>query len=118
MDAILGDLSRFWEHKHVRIRRQYYKAHVMAELMYATGMRIGEVLALKAEDVDFNNKTITVKQGKGGKERIAYLNGYAASVLKIYITEMKEVINVNKKSKEVFGIKCSKLPYHRYCTNT
>jgi site-specific recombinase XerD len=104
MDAILLDLSRFWEHKDVRERRQYYKAHVMAELMYATGMRMGEVLALKAEDVDFEAKTITVKQGKGGKERIAYLNDYAAMVLKIYAEEMKEVINMNKKSATIFGI--------------
>lgn len=104
MNQFLDILSRFWEHKQVRIKRMYYKSHVMAELMYATGMRISEVLHLKEEDIDFGGKTITVKEGKGGKSRTAYLNDYAVKVLLIYIEEMKEVINYNKKSPYIFGM--------------
>lgn len=106
MNDILEKLSRFWEQKYVRDKKVYYKAHVMAELMYATGLRIGEVMKLQREDVDFDNKTITVREGKGGKDRIAYLNDYASAVLKIYANEMKEIVNRNKKSKILFGISC------------
>ena len=66
----------------------YYKTHVMAELMYAIGMRISEVLHLKEENIDFEGKAITVREGKGGKSRIAYLNEYAAKVLLIYCEEI------------------------------
>jgi len=104
MNEFLEILSRFWEHDHVRERRMYYKTHVMAELMYATGMRISEVLNLKEEDIDFEEKVITVREGKGGKSRIAYLNEYAAKVLLIYCEEMKEVINFNKEKSYIFGV--------------
>lgn len=104
MNDILEELSRFWEQKQVRERRMYYKAHVMSELMYATGLRIGEVLKLQSDDIDFMGKTITVHHGKKEKERIAYLNDYAAQVLYIYIHEMREVINKNKRSPFIFGV--------------
>jgi site-specific recombinase XerD len=103
--AILEDLSRFWEHAGVTERRMYYKVHVMAELMYATGMRIGEALRLKASAVDFDARTVLVHDTKAGKERIAYLGEYAARVLRLYLSEMKEIVNVNKASDTIFGIK-------------
>ena len=61
MNKILKVLKEFWKRKHVREKRIYYKSHVMAELMYATGMRIGEVLSLKEEDIDYTQKVIHIK---------------------------------------------------------
>jgi len=104
MNEYLDYLSKFWEHKEVRARRIYYKIHVIAELQYATGLRISEVMDLESADIDFEQGLIKVRHGKGGKERIAYVNEYALKVLKIYITEMREVINVNKQSKKLFAV--------------
>jgi len=39
-------------------------------LLYSTGLRIGEALALNLQDVDMKNATIFVRQGKNRKERI------------------------------------------------
>lgn len=117
MNEILEDLGRFWERDTVREQRMYYRAHVMAELQYATGMRIKEVRELEAVDIDFERKTIKVKNGKGGKERTAYLDEYASKVLAIYVREMKESVNKNKGTMAIFGISAGatiEAVYHVY----
>jgi site-specific recombinase XerD len=42
-------------------------------LMYATGMRVSEVSRLRLRDIDFDRGGITVRQGKGRKDRIVML---------------------------------------------
>jgi integrase/recombinase XerD len=105
MNELLQDLGRFWKKKKLKAKKAWYKAHVLAEVMYASGMRIGEVLALKEEHIDFERKIIHVPKGKGDKERLVYLNEYAACVLKLYIQELRMLVNVNRGSERVFGIK-------------
>jgi integron integrase len=46
---------------------------LMAELIYGTGMRISECTQLRIKDIDFDGKTITVRSGKGGKDRVTLL---------------------------------------------
>lgn len=48
-------------------------ARLMAELMYGTGLRVGEAMALRVQDVDFGQRRISVRNGKGGKDRSALL---------------------------------------------
>ena len=42
---------------------------LLAQLLYGTGMRIAEVLHLRVKDIDFENSTVVVRCGKGGKDR-------------------------------------------------
>ena len=42
---------------------------LIAQLLYGTGMRLLEALRLRVQDVDFENHYITVRQGKGDKDR-------------------------------------------------
>lgn len=44
---------------------------VMIELMYACGLRVSELVSLKIDDVDFNNRSVKII-GKGNKERIVF----------------------------------------------
>ncbi|MGI9295287.1 MAG: integron integrase [Pseudomonadales bacterium] len=46
---------------------------LMAELIYGTGLRIGECVALRVKDIDFDNRQITVRAGKGNKDRATLL---------------------------------------------
>ena len=46
---------------------------VMGELLYGTGMRIIELIRLRVKDVDFERRMITVRDGKGQKDRVAIL---------------------------------------------
>ncbi len=41
--------------------------------MYGTGMRLMECIRLRAGDLDFGNRLIVVRNGKGGKDRIVPL---------------------------------------------
>ena len=44
-----------------------------AKLLYGTGMRLNEGLRLRVKDVDFDRRSIIVREGKGGKDRVVML---------------------------------------------
>jgi integron integrase len=46
---------------------------LMASLMYGAGLRLMEFLRLRVQNVDFSRNEITVRDGKGGKDRITML---------------------------------------------
>jgi integron integrase len=46
---------------------------LLAQLMYGTGLRIIEAVRLRVKDIDFERKLITVREGKGAKDRSALL---------------------------------------------
>jgi integron integrase len=48
---------------------------LVAALLYGSGLRVGEALALRIKDIDFRAGTITVRAGKGAKDRVAILPG-------------------------------------------
>lgn len=48
---------------------------LMADLIYGTGMRVNECVQLRIKDIDFDLKTITVRSGKGAKDRTTILPG-------------------------------------------
>jgi len=50
------------------------KRRLLVRFMLLTMLRISEVTSLKKENVDFNNNQIKVFNGKGGKNRVVFLN--------------------------------------------
>ena len=64
------------------------------ELLYGTGMRLNEVLSLRILDLDFDRNEITVRFGKGGKDRRVMLPKSLIPKLKEHI---KEVRNIHDK---------------------
>jgi integron integrase len=46
---------------------------LMVELLYGSGLRLQECLNLRVKDIDFNLQTLTVRQGKGDKDRVTLL---------------------------------------------
>ena len=64
---------------------------LIIEMLYATGVRVSELINIKYDDIDYNNKRIRVL-GKGNKERIVYFGDYALEAL-------KEYTNTHKKNK-------------------
>lgn len=63
------------------------------ELFYSTGIRLSELINLKADKVDFRNNTIKVF-GKGSKERFVPFGKEAGKALKNYIS-IREICNLN-----------------------
>ena len=49
------------------------RTRLMAALMYGTGMRVMECVRLRVQDVDFGFSQVTVRNGKGGKDRVVPL---------------------------------------------
>jgi integrase/recombinase XerD len=59
--------------------------HAILELLYAGGLRVGEICALRVEDVHLDQGRAQVR-GKGDKERIVPLGRSAVSALERYLT--------------------------------
>ena len=57
------------------------------ELGHAAGLRVSELANLRIEDVDLRARSLIVRQGKGGDDRIALFGRPAAEALKEYIGE-------------------------------
>ena len=49
------------------------EAGLIVRLLYGTGMRLTEALRLRVKDVEFAHRQITVREGKGGKDRVTVL---------------------------------------------
>jgi integrase/recombinase XerD len=85
MNCLLGELGRFDELSTYRARRSRYRTHVIAEFLYASGLRIAEAASLVEANLDLEHRQIYLPEGKGGKPRTAFLTGYACDVMKAYL---------------------------------
>lgn len=58
---------------------------IIIRLLYATGLRVSEALALKNKDVDFNRRCLIIRKSKNGEDRIAPMSGSLEEGLKQYL---------------------------------
>lgn len=66
-----------------------YRNKAMLELMYATGLRVSELVNLKLHNIDFD-MAIVRTFGKGNKERIVPIGDYALDSLKEYVINYRD----------------------------
>ncbi len=76
----VDEVDRFFSRNTDRHKRDL----AIFELLYSSGLRIGELTALKVHDVDLNNGWIRVI-GKGNKERYVPVGSRAAAALRDYL---------------------------------
>lgn len=60
---------------------------LILELLYATGMRVGELVEINVNDLDRSQRQILVRTGKGNKQRMVLYGEYAAEILDLYLKE-------------------------------
>jgi integrase/recombinase XerD len=60
----------------------------MLELLYATGLRVSELISLRLQDINLEDGFL-ICRGKGGKERLVPLGKSAASVIEKYILQAR-----------------------------
>lgn len=65
------------------------KHKLIIELLYGSGLRISELVNLRINDIDFYRRLITVKSGKGKKDRITIISPAVLSRINQYITEYR-----------------------------
>lgn len=73
---------------------------LILEMLYATGVRVGELVKIKIDDIDFGRKNIIIL-GKGNKERYVTYGEYCEEALKNYIQDGRVALNI-KDSKTLF----------------
>jgi site-specific recombinase XerD len=74
------------EIEHLREACNTTMENALFEFMYSTGCRIGEVVKLNRDDINFWSNTVIV-HGKGDKEREVYFNTRCSIWLKMYLDE-------------------------------
>jgi integron integrase len=62
---------------------------LMVELMYGGGLRLLECVQLRVKDVDLELGQLTVRHGKGGKDRVTLLPQSTRNRLKVHLAERK-----------------------------
>lgn len=73
---------------------------LILEMLYATGVRVGELVSIKVSDINFSSRTILIL-GKGNKERIVPYGDYCEEILKLYLKDGYLSLN-NQNSPYLF----------------
>lgn len=82
-------LNAFDNKNYVSIRNS-----LILEILYSTGIRVGEITNIKVSDISISNETIKVT-GKGNKERIVYFGSRCKNLLNLYFKESYNKLNKN-----------------------
>jgi integrase/recombinase XerD len=74
----------------------------LLEMLYSTGMRRRELAELKLYDIDTERGTVTIRQGKGKKDRVLPLGERASAWMEKYIHDARPQIVVEPDDYTVF----------------
>jgi integron integrase len=64
---------------------------IIASLLYGSGLRLSEALRLRVKDVDFPTERITVRETKGGSDRITVLPQSVKESLKLHLERVRRL---------------------------
>lgn len=78
-----------------------FRNKAMLELMYASGIRISELINLEISNIDFKENIIRI-YGKGKKERIVPINNISIKYLSIWIEKYRKEILRTKNNNYIF----------------
>lgn len=70
---------------------------LLLEMLYATGVRVGELVNIKVSDIDLGRRNIIIL-GKGNKERYVTYGEYCEEILKLYLSD--GYITLNSKNSD------------------
>ena len=73
----------------------------MLETMYASGLRVSELCSLRMDSINSKNGLITIRHGKGNKQRVVPIGSFALEYLKLYLDGPRKK-NKGRNSPYVF----------------
>lgn len=88
LESVPGPLSEDRKKKAPAHYLLAIRDRAMLELLYASGLRVSEIIQLRTQDVDFEDESLTCK-GKGGKYRRVPVGKEALVWLQRYIREVR-----------------------------
>jgi integrase/recombinase XerD len=73
----------------------------MLELLYATGLRVSELVTLEVNQVDLESRVLLAR-GKGNKERLVPVGGPAADALRAWLAGPREQVLRLRRTRDLF----------------
>jgi len=89
-----------------------FRDRTMYEVLYSTGIRIGELIRLRTQDVALSEGTIFIHAGKGGKDRVVPLGKAACRYVKEYLQKIRLFLSHSSTGDVVFPDRLGK-PFDR-----
>ncbi len=65
------------------------KSRIMIELIYGGGLRLSDLVQLRVKDIDFDAATITIRSGKGDKDRVTLLPRRTLPALRKHLQDVR-----------------------------
>jgi integrase/recombinase XerD len=87
-----------------------FRDRTMYEVLYSTGIRIGELIRLRVQDITLSEGTIFIHAGKGQKDRVVPVGATACRYLKEYIEQIRPKFREAATTDYVFFNKMGRLP--------
>jgi site-specific recombinase XerD len=84
----LLEVAYNYPHRHPYLR---FRNHALLATFIFAGLRKQELINLKLSDVDLENRSIFVRQGKGSKDRVIPMNQALAEILARYLQERRRL---------------------------
>jgi integron integrase len=79
------------------------KYRMMAELQYGAGLRVNELVRLRIKDIDLNDGTLVIRQGKGDKDRVTVLPESLRQKLGILV-DANQLVHLEDRRQDVAGV--------------
>ncbi|MDR3071807.1 MAG: site-specific tyrosine recombinase XerD [Endomicrobium sp.] len=111
-DEVMLLLNSVGAHNEISIRNR-----AMLELLYATGLRVSELVNLKFSNIDLQDCFLKIV-GKGSKERLIPFGEKAKNFVNIYISKRKKALSINDNLFiSRLGKKLSRIEFWRQLKN-
>jgi integrase/recombinase XerC len=79
-----------------------FRDWAVLEVAYSSGLRIGEICHLDVLDIDFRERTVRVRQGKGRKDRVVPMGRPALKVLSDWLEKARPRMATNRAEQALF----------------
>lgn len=73
---------------------------LMVKLIYGSGLRLNECLSLRIKDIDLEQNIITIRSGKGNKDRMTILPENLKQNIENHITDIKHLYLLDRENEE------------------
>jgi integrase/recombinase XerD len=102
--TLQNNISNTYSHFDFKLKeKRHEELKLIFTLYYACGLRRSEGFKLTVNDIDFNRRTIFIKQGKGYKDRIVPMNNNVYNALQHYIYNFRNLQKLNHKRLFITG---------------
>lgn len=69
-----------------------YRNRIILEILYDTGVRAAEMAAIKTSDLDLTNGYLTIRSGKGAKDRVVPVSLRVCGIIKTYLLMIRPLM--------------------------